>query len=207
MLAWNRFTCSTALARAADYSKAGDRFLDFCLLTSTHPAIQSLRASIQLSVEELYEELSSTNPKYRSIQELIESPAHGAAPNHSGSRPGGAENKSEWQKHAKGRCFMRDCIVMSLLPNAETPLQYLSKALRGGSSSSSSSGSTVVGGLAHHEYALATPRRSIPSNIGGVFGNMVPDGLFFLQLSVLLSVGTMTRSTQTYVCDDSDHCR
>ncbi|CUG93714.1 Hypothetical protein, putative [Bodo saltans] len=172
---------------AKDYSKAGDRFLDFCLLTSTHPAIQSLRASIQLSVEDLYEELSSATPKYRTIQELIEAnqPLRSAT-----------DNKSEWQKHAKGRCFMRHCIVMSLSPLTDTPLQYLSKSLRNHNHSL----------LQDAALAGGSGRATIPSNIGGVFGNMVPDGLFFLQLTGLLSVGTMTCITQTYVCDEGPVC-
>lgn len=172
-----------------NYSRAGDRFLDLCLLTTTHPAVQPLRAPISLSISALHEELAyDGRGNYESLKDIIDKSA-ASLPLESASSggPQGTDgqsqgSKSEWLKHAKGRAFMRHCVVFS--KKKEQPLMYLSQALS----------------------PPGAPPPRVPANISGVFGNMVPMSLFFFQYCGLLSVSSMTCITQTYVCDEGPLC-
>lgn len=85
---------------------------------------------------------------------------------------------SQVLKHAKGRNYIcYSAVVSSCVP--DSPVVYFKRALN--------------------------PRLTnahMPSNLSGVFGNLVPLSLFYLQHSGLLSVSLMTIVTQSYFRDE-----
>lgn len=98
---------------------AGDRLMDLGLITATHAALSSARVTLNLSMQEVYEELSTPTPKFRSIKDFIN--AH-ACSQETGKKAGLSI------KHSKGRGYLRYSAVFST-KSRDTPLVYLVRVL------------------------------------------------------------------------------
>ncbi|KAG8341458.1 hypothetical protein TRVL_07713 [Trypanosoma vivax] len=98
---------------------AGDRLMDLGLITAMHPALSSARVNLELSMQEIYEELSALTPKYPSIKEFIGKHSRGQDSNKRGGLA---------IKHSKGRGYLRYSPVFSS-KYTESPLVYLVRVL------------------------------------------------------------------------------
>ncbi|KAH9597520.1 Temperature dependent protein affecting M2 dsRNA replication [Trypanosoma melophagium] len=99
---------------------AGDRLMDFGLITATNPALSSTRVALNLTMQEVYEELSSKVPKYKTIKEFIGENATVPDVNKKKSSP--------IIKHFKGRGYLRYCSVFST-KTPDNPMVYLMRVL------------------------------------------------------------------------------
>ncbi|KAK7200123.1 Temperature dependent protein affecting M2 dsRNA replication [Novymonas esmeraldas] len=152
---------------------AGDRFLDFGLLIASHPAITTAHASVQLTTQGIYEELSTPEPRYNTLRDFISKFQY--------QYPKGEEDvpAAESLKHSKGRTYIQYSPVFSNQATTESSLVYFKRILDPGLTNA-----------------------SMPNNLSGVFGYLVPLSLFYFQFVGLLSVGLMTAVTQLYIRDE-----
>ncbi|PWV20305.1 hypothetical protein C3747_7g318 [Trypanosoma cruzi] len=102
---------------------AGDRLMDLGLITATHPALSSTSVGLNLTMEEVYEELSSETPKFRSIKDFINAHAYVQDAN--------KKKAGLIIKHSKGRGYLRYSGVFSSKLQ-DSPLVYLIRVLEPG---------------------------------------------------------------------------
>ncbi|TPP49315.1 Temperature dependent protein affecting M2 dsRNA replication family protein [Leishmania donovani] len=100
---------------------AGDRFLDFGLLIASHPAITTAHASVQLSTQSIYEELSTPHPSFNTLREFIDQYEY---PQNQNERP-----NLEKLKHSKGRTYIQYSPVFSNQVTSESSLVYFKRIL------------------------------------------------------------------------------
>ncbi|GET88318.1 hypothetical protein, conserved [Leishmania tarentolae] len=100
---------------------AGDRFLDFGLLIASHPAITTAHASVQLSTQSIYEELSTAHPNFNTLREFIDQYEY---PQNQNERP-----NLEKLKHSKGRTYIQYSPVFSNQVTSESSLVYFKRIL------------------------------------------------------------------------------
>ncbi|KAG5506089.1 hypothetical protein GH5_05771 [Leishmania sp. Ghana 2012 LV757] len=100
---------------------AGDRFLDFGLLIASHPAITTAHASVQLSTQSIYEELSTPHPNFNTLREFIDQYEY---PQNQNERP-----NLEKLKHSKGRTYIQYSPVFSNQVTSESSLVYFKRVL------------------------------------------------------------------------------
>ncbi|RNF01434.1 hypothetical protein TraAM80_07101 [Trypanosoma rangeli] len=99
---------------------AGDRLMDLGLITATHPALSSTSVGLNLTMEEVYSELSSETPKYRSIKDFIHA--------HTFVQDTNKKKAGFFIKHSKGRGYLRYSGVFSS-KSKDSPLVYLIRVL------------------------------------------------------------------------------
>ncbi|KAG5505723.1 hypothetical protein JKF63_05058 [Porcisia hertigi] len=100
---------------------AGDRFLDFGLLIASHPAITTAHASVQLSTQSIYEELSTPHPNFSTLREFIDQYEY---PQNQNQHP-----NLEKLKHAKGRTYIQYSPVFSSQASFDSSLVYFKRIL------------------------------------------------------------------------------
>ncbi|KPA78217.1 hypothetical protein ABB37_06378 [Leptomonas pyrrhocoris] len=100
---------------------AGDRFMDLGLLIASHPAITTAHASVQLSTQSIYEELSTSHPHFVCLHDFID--RYELQPNQN-ERP-----NLEKLKHSKGRTYIQYSPVFSSQVTSESSLMYFIRIL------------------------------------------------------------------------------
>ncbi|KPI83054.1 hypothetical protein ABL78_7928 [Leptomonas seymouri] len=100
---------------------AGDRFMDLGLLIASHPAITTAHASVQLSTQSIYEELSTPHPHFMCLHDFID---RYEVQQNQKERP-----NAEKLKHSKGRTYIQYSPVFSSQVTSESSLVYFIRIL------------------------------------------------------------------------------